>query len=190
MQRTKALPGALIGLTGLIAVIGFVGFVACVGVIGLAHAEEFEIGRPITKNGMEIAAVYIEPAVSQDDYWGGVPLEDGANIHLEADIHAAKNNPHGFRAGDWIPYLTVEYILSDLETGQERKGLLWQMVATDGPHYGINLKLNPGRYTLVYTIYPPSTGGLARHTEKETGVPEWWDPFPIEYTFDYPGSKK
>lgn len=73
---------------------------------------------------------------------------------------------------------------------EERKGVLWQMVATDGPHYGLNLKLKPGRYTLVYTIYPPSTGGLARHTDKETGVPEWWDPFPIAHTFDYPGPQK
>lgn len=174
----------------LVGVIGFVGFVAFVGLIGLAHAAEFEIGKPIKKHGMEIAAVYIEPAVTQDNYWGGISSKEGANIHLEADIHATKDNRYGFRAGDWIPYLTVGYNLRNVETGEERKGPLWQMVATDGPHYGVNLKLKPGRYTLVYTIHPPSTGGLARHTDKETGVPEWWDPFRVEYTFDYPGSKK
>jgi periplasmic iron binding protein len=169
---------------------GFIGLVGFIGLIGLARAAEFAIGKPIEKHGMEIAAVYAEPAVSQDDYWGGVPLDEGANIHLEADIHATQDNTHGFGAGDWIPYLTVEYSLRNLETGEVRNGSLWQMAATDGPHYGVNLKLKPGRYTLVYTIYPPSTGGLSRHSDTETGVPEWWDVFTVEYRFDYEGSRQ
>jgi len=174
----------------LVGVIGSVGCVACVGWIGLAHAEEVPIGKPLEKHGMEIAAVYVEPAVSQDDYWGGVPLEGGATIHLEADIHATKDNTYGFGAGDWIPYLTIHYQLRNMKTGEEARGLLWQMVAKDGPHYGKNITLKPGRYTLAYTIYPPSTGGLARHTDKETGVPEWWDVFTVEYTFDYERSRQ
>jgi len=153
-------------------------------------AEEFPIGEPITKHGMEIAAVYIDPAVSQDEYWGGVPREEGAVIHLEADIHATKGNKYGFGAGEWIPYLTVFYRLGNLKTDEEQKGLLWQMVAKDGPHYGRNIKLRPGKYKLVYTIENPSTGGLARHTDNETGVPEWWDAFSLEYTFEYKRSKK
>lgn len=156
----------------------------------LARAEEFLIGEPLEKHGMEIAAVYIDPAVSQDEYWGGVPREEGTVIHLEADIHATKDNKHGFGAGEWIPYLTVFYRLRNLKTDEEQKGLLWQMVAKDGPHYGRNIKLRPGKYKLVYTIENPSTGGLARHTDKETGVPEWWDAFSLEYTFDFKRSKK
>jgi periplasmic iron binding protein len=169
---------------------GIVGLVVVSSLAVLASAEEFAIGKPIEKHGMEIAAVYIEPAVSQDDYWGGVPLEEGATIHLEADIHATKGNRHGFGAGDWIPYLAVEYTLRNLETGEVRNGSLWQMAATDGPHYGVNLKLMPGRYMLIYTIYPPSTGGLGRHTDTETGIPEWWDVFTVEYTFDYQRSRQ
>ncbi|MFQ5684707.1 MAG: iron transporter [Candidatus Binatia bacterium] len=169
------------GLMGLVMVSSF-----CV----TASAEEFPIGEPLEKHGMEIAAVYVEPAVSQDEYWGGVPREEGAVIHLEADIHATKDNKHGFGAGEWIPYLTVQYRLRHLKTGEEQRGLLWQMVAKDGPHYGRNIKLRPGKYKLVYTIENPSTGGLARHTDKETGVPEWWDAFSLGYTFEYQGPKK
>ena len=169
---------------------GLMGLIIAFSLGTVARAEEFTIGDPIEKYGMEIAAVYVEPAVTQDNYWGGVPRKDGANIHLEADIHATKENKHGFRTGEWIPYLTIQYRLRRVETGEEQKGLLWQMVAKDGPHYGSNITLRPGKYTLIYTIENPSTGGLARHTDKETGVPEWWDPFSVEYTFEYKGSRK
>ncbi len=64
------------------------------------------------------------------------------------------------------------------------------MVAKYGPHYGKNIKHRHGKYNLDYTIENPSTGGLARHTDKETGVPEWWDAFSLEYTFDFKRSKK
>ena len=156
----------------------------------VANAEEVRIGQPIEKHGMEIAAVYLDPAVSQDDYWGGVPREEGATIHLEADIHATPDNTHGFRAGEWVPYLSVDYRLRNLKTGEEHKGLLWQMVATDGPHYGTNIQLQPGNYDLSFTIHNPSTGGLARHTDKETGIPKWWDAFSVHYTFEYKRSQK
>lgn len=169
------------GLMGLAMVSSF-----CV----TASAEEFPIGKPIDKHGMEIAAVYVEPAVTQDDYWGGVPREQGANMHLEADIHGTKENKHGFGPGEWIPYLTVHYKLRNLKTGKEQEGLLWQMVATDGPHYGSNIKLKPGNYELAFRIENPSTGGLARHMDRQTGIPEWWDAFSVNYTFEYKGSKK
>ena len=169
---------------------GLLGLMMVLTLAVLASADEFPIGEPIEKHGMEIAAVYVEPAVSQDDYWGGVSREEGAVIHLEADIHATKENQHGFGPGEWIPYLTVLYRLRNLNTGEEQKGLLWQMVAKDGPHYGINIKLRPGKYHLVYTIENPSTGGLARHTDTETGVPEWWHAFSLDYAFEYKRSEK
>lgn len=177
MKRVRR---ALAGLTVLVTVSSFA---------VLARAGEVRIGQPVEQHGMEIAAVYVEPAVSQDDYWGGVSREEGATIHLEADIHATRDNKHGFRAGAWIPYLTVEYALRNRETGEERKGLLWQMVATDGPHYGTNIRLQPGIYDLSFTIHNPSTGGLARHTDMETGIPKWWDAFTVHYTLEYKGSK-
>ncbi len=135
---------------------GVMGFTMVCSFAGLGSAGEIQIGKTIERHGMEIAAVYLEPAVSQDDYWGGVPKEEGAVIHLEADIHATKDQKHGLGAGDWIPYLTVEYRLRNLKTGEEQEGLLWQMVATDGLHYGKNITLKPGNYRLVLTIENPS----------------------------------
>ena len=151
-------------------------------------SREYPIGEPVELKGMEVAAVYIDTAVSQDDYWGAIPISEGPDIHLEADIHALRGNKNGFGAGEWIPYLTITYILKNLETGEEQEGLLWQMIASDGPHYGRNIKLKPGNYKLMFIIENPSKGGLAIHTDKATGVEPWWDNFTIEYSFKYEGA--
>jgi hypothetical protein len=152
-------------------------------------AVEVSIGKPKTLQGLRIAAVYSE-AVAMDEYWGGPP-PDEADIHLEADIHATKGNRYGFRAGEWISYLTINYTLELLGTDKKLSGQLWQMMAKDGPHYGLNLKmLGPGRYRLTYRIGSPQEWGLARHTDPETGVDPWWEPFEVEWTFQYPVTGK
>ena len=152
-------------------------------------AVEVSIGKPKTLHGLRIAAVYSE-AVAMDEYWGGPP-PDEADIHLEADIHAATGNRYGFRAAEWIPYLSIHYTLELLGTDRRLSGQLWQMMAKDGPHYGLNLKmLGPGRYRLTYRIGSPQEWGLARHTDPDTGVDPWWEPFEVEWTFPYPVTGK
>jgi uncharacterized protein involved in high-affinity Fe2+ transport len=69
------------------------------------------------------------------------------------------------------------------------------MVASDGPHYGDNVKLaGPGKYTLKMIISPPSANASAhfgRHVDKETGVGAWFKPFTVvnEFTFAGVGKK-
>jgi hypothetical protein len=152
-------------------------------------ALEVPIGKPKMLHDLQIAAAYSE-AVAMDEYWGGPPPHE-ADIHLEADIHATKGNRYGFRAGEWISYLTINYTLEFLGTDKKLSGQLWQMMAKDGPHYGLNLKmLGPGRYRLTYRIGSPEEWGLARHTDPETGVDPWWEPFEVEWTFQYPVTGK
>ncbi len=44
------------------------------------------------------------------------------------------------------------------------------MVASDGPHYGANIKMmGVGNYKVTYHIEPPSKAGMHRHTDSETG---------------------
>ncbi len=185
MNRTNELFKSMKIINLAIILFGFLMFSA-----GNGWSREHPIGEPVELNGIEVAAVYIDTAVSQDDYWGGVPISEGPDIHLEADIHALRGNNNGFGAGEWIPYLTVTYTIKNQDTGEEQEGLLWQMIASDGPHYGINIKLKPGNYKLTLMIENPSTGGLAIHTDKATGVEPWWDDFSIEYNFKYEGAKK
>ncbi len=160
-----------------------------IGVASESTATEAAIGGPRERHGIRIEAVHSEP-VSMDEYWGGEPPER-ADIHLEADVHAIKGNPYGFRAGEWIPYLSITYTLELLGTDRRIGGQLWQMMATDGPHYGVNIKmLGAGRYRLTYRIGSPVEWGLARHTDAKTGVAPWWEPFEVEWIFDYPGKRR
>jgi len=65
------------------------------------------------------------------------------------------------------------------------------MVASDGPHYADNIKLNgPGKYHLKYHIKPLAYNGLYRHTDKETGVGAWWALFDLEWDFAFVGVGK
>lgn len=162
-------------------------------------ALEHPVGSPQIKNGMEIAAVYLQPIKMEPA--GMMRDAKDSDIHLEADIHAVQKNPNGFAEGDWIPYLTVHYSLAQIigknkdgsmRLGKQQAGKLMPMVANDGPHYGDNIKLmGPGKYILTYTVSPPGKDShFGRHIDKETGVQPWFKPFEVSYDFAYSGIGK
>ena len=66
-----------------------------------AHAVEYPIGTPQQRNGMEIAAVYLQPVTMEPD--GMMRKAEESDVHMEADIHALGNNPNGFEEGAWMP---------------------------------------------------------------------------------------
>ena len=146
--------------------------------------KEYPIGTEKEVNYMKIAAVYLKP-IDMEPRGTDLPASQ-ADIHLEADIHAAKGNPNGFGAGEWIPHLTVNYKVENLDTGASKTGTFMPMVAKDGPHYGANVKMmGAGNYKVVYTIENPSKQGFGRHTDAATGVGKWFQPFSVEYTFKF-----
>lgn len=169
----------LIGLVALCA-----GFAVC--------AAEVPIGQPHVAGGMEVAAVYLQPIEMEPA--GMMRDAKASDIHLEADIHAVKDNPNGFGEGSWMPGLVVRYQLSKKGDAKTLQGELMPMVASDGPHYGDNIKLmGPGKYTLVLTVQPPSAdknSHFGRHVDKETGVAPWFKPFEARYEFSYAGTGK
>jgi len=153
----------------------------------VAQAAEVAIGEAVQKNGMDIGAVYLQ-AVKMEPMLPGMAATD---IHLEADIHAAKGNENGFGPGDWVPYLGITYRLEKEGSGWSDIGTLMPMVANDGPHYGKNVKLDgPGKYKLTYAITPPIYQGFGRHTDEETGVAAWWSPFELSWEFLFAGTGK
>ncbi|MDP2431336.1 MAG: iron transporter [Pseudomonadota bacterium] len=170
--------------------------VLAAGLSTAAQAVEYPIGSPQNRNGMEIGAVYLQP-VEMESVMGHAMLPaNKADVHLEADIHALGNNPNGFAEGAWIPYLLVKYEVCK-QGGECLKGDFLPMVASDGPHYGDNIKLmGPGRYTLKFTILPPNDldnhagHHFHRHTDRLTGVRPWFKPFTTEYDFVYAGIGK
>ena len=156
-----------------------------------AYAKEIPIGKPKIEAGMNIAAVYLQPIEMEPE--GMMRPAKDSDVHMEADIKAAKGNTNGFAEGDWIPYLVVKYELTR-EGGETQKGDFMPMVANDGPHYGDNVKLSgPGKYKLKLLIQPPSANAHAhfgRHVDKETGVGEWFKPVTVEFEFPYAGTGK
>lgn len=153
-----------------------------------AEMKEYPIGEDKVMNNMQIAAVYLSP-IDMEPRGIDLPASK-ADIHLEADIHATKGNKNGFGAGEWIPYLTVTYKLTNLDTGKTKIGTLMPMVALDGPHYGSNLKmLGVGNYKVEFSIEPPSKQGFGRHTDKDSGVGKWFKPFSVDFKGVYKGIK-
>jgi uncharacterized protein involved in high-affinity Fe2+ transport len=113
-------------------------------------------------------------------------------MHLEADISAMENDL-GYGVGDYVPNLTVRYEIIKSRTGEKLAGTLIPMNASDGPHYGANIKLpgsgGPGTYTVRFIIQNPEAQGYALHVDPETGVPGrfWNAPLIAEWTVDYIG---
>lgn len=139
------------------------------------ESEDIKIGQTVT-NGMEINAVYIPHMIKV------APNERGGqngNIHLEADIHATKDNTFGFHEGEWIPYLTIAYEIHNLDTHEKINGQLYPMVAGDA-HYASNILIpKSGNYELTYEISPPD---LSRHTED---VKEFYDSMKLKWKFNF-----
>ncbi|BAL26179.1 iron transporter [Azoarcus sp. KH32C] len=167
-------------------------FAALSGLAFAANALEYPIGTPQQRNGMEIAAVYLQPIEMEPD--GMMKKASESDIHIEADVRALANNPNGFEEGSWIPYLTVKFEISKVGSDWKISGDFMPMVANDGPHYGDNVKLaGPGKYKVKYTILAPgATQGthFGRHTDRATGVRPWFKAFDVENEFTYAGVGK
>ena len=161
-----------------------------------AWAIEQPIGAPQNVAGMEVAAVYLQPIEMEPE--GHMRKAAESDVHLEADIHALASNPNGFPEGAWVPFLHIRYEVSKQGSAEPlAQGLFMPMVASDGPHYGDNVKLaGPGRYKLKLTIGAPNAPDnpmgrhFGRHTDRATGVRPWFKPFTVEWDFTYAGTGK
>jgi periplasmic iron binding protein len=163
-----------------------VGFlVAAAAAVTPAAAKEFYVGEPIVQNDMQIVPHYLLGIVMSPMPKGAAMGPDA--VHLEVDVHATKDDKHGFADGEWIPYLTISYTLEKVGSKLKRSGKLLPMTAGDGPHYANNVAMmGEGDYRLTYTFAPPSHAGFLRHVDQATGVPDWWQPFSESWTFHFP----
>lgn len=148
-------------------------------------AKEFYVGEPVVKNDLQLVPHYLL-GIEMEPMPKGMSHGKDA-LHLEIDVHATKDEKHGFKEDEWIPYLTIEYTVEKTGGGFKKTGTLAAMIDRAGPHYANNVALGgEGDYKLTYRILPPSRAGFVRHIDKETGVPEWWQPFSVSWSFHYP----
>ncbi|MBN7773248.1 iron transporter [Clostridium aminobutyricum] len=150
-----------------------------------AGFEEFPIGDDQELGPLNVAAVYFQP-VDMEPVGNSLPASE-ADMHIEADISALKNDL-GYGVGDFVPYLTVKYEILNEAGKTVQEGTFMPMSASDGPHYGANIKLGEaGTYKVRFIIENPEAQGYLLHVDKETGVTGkyWTDPLIAEWDFDY-----
>lgn len=139
---------------------------------------EVEIFSGVEEEFLNLNAVYFQPV----DMTGGYKAED-YDCHLELDVSALENG-FGYGTGDWVPYLTVEYEVSKNDSDFTTSGTFMPMAASDGPHYGANIKVDgDGMYTVTFTVKFPDSSTYLIHTD-ETGPDEHDFPDAIVYTYD------
>ena len=157
---------------------------------GTAGFEEFPIGDDQEVGPLNVAGVYFQPVDMEPAGQGGIPASE-ADMHLEADISALEGNELGYGAGDFVPYLTVKYRaekISGQDKGKVIEGNFMPMSASDGPHYGNNVKLaGAGKYKISFIIENPEKQSYLLHVDKETGVTGrfWKIPLVVTWDFDY-----
>jgi uncharacterized protein involved in high-affinity Fe2+ transport len=150
-----------------------------------AGFREYPIGEEVERNQMRIAAVWLPPVQMEGMDERGL----STMIHLEADIHATEGNRNGCPKDEFVPWLTVHYMIVPADSGAAGKptepirGTLKPMIARDGWHYGASIDMpKPGHYKLTYAIEPPTVG---RHVDPVTGVAPWWKPFEVSFDWEY-----
>lgn len=155
-----------------------------------AGFEEFPIGDEMELGPLNVAGVYFQP-VDMEPAGAGLAAS-ASSFHIEADISALENDL-GFGVGDFVPYLRVEYEIIHNDGPKAGKmavsGTFMAMNATDGPHYGANVKLDKaGSYTVRFIIHSPEEQGYLLHVDALTGVKGrfWKEPLVAEWTdFQY-----
>jgi uncharacterized protein involved in high-affinity Fe2+ transport len=151
-----------------------------------AGFEEFSLGDDRERGPLNVAGVYFQP-VDMIPASAGLPASQ-SDIHIEADISALSNDL-GYGVGDFVPNLTVSYEITQ-KSGWKSAGVFMPMNASDGPHYGANIKLNGvGEYHVKFLVTNPEAQGYVLHVDETTGVPGrfWTQPLVAEWDVVYPG---
>ncbi len=164
--------------------------VLSVGAIAFAEEEagfdEYELGVEGEQEVgfMTMSMVYFQPVdMAPADL---AAAKEGSDLHIEVDL-TANENPYSFPVDGWVPYLSIDYVITDAATGAEvLTGSMMPMAASDGPHYGNNIALAEGEYNITLSIKSPAENGYLLHVDSETGVEAkdgfWSEPLTATWT--------
>ena len=115
-----------------------------------------------------------------------------SDAHIEADISASQEGTTlGYGKGDFVPWLKVKAYIQKEGSDKVQELVFMPMNASDGPHYGANIKFEDGvgKYKVKFEIAPPGNEYLL-HTDPETGVTGrfWTEPLVAEWDdFEWAG---
>ncbi|HEY4076745.1 MAG TPA: iron transporter [Rhizomicrobium sp.] len=157
-----------------------------ISVLTASGAHAAVIGSPLVRDGLEMV-LSTQTGVALDR----TPSTMSRGVSpafLQLDVHATREEAHGFAEGVFMPYLSISYVLTkDDAPTFKRAGLLYPVASGSGPHYAAGAEMaEPGTYHVTFIISPPSSRGLMRRTDKSGGVPDWWKPITANWTFQFP----
>ncbi len=152
---------------------------------------------------LNVGTVYLQPIMMVPT--GMMLPRNQSDIHLEVDIHAkATLKARGFAPGDWLPNVNVNYTIQKVgdpkplvcggmhTTADKDSCKLMAMVASDGAHYGDNVKLNgPGFYIVTFEAQTDPHFGWHTDTDSKVLGTEFVDwHFKQSYLFKWTGIGK
>ena len=139
-------------------------------------------------NELNVSVVYFQPVDMEPAGAAGLKASE-ASFHMEVDVSALKDNTLGYGAGDFVPGLKIDYKIALKDgSGTPVTGTFMKMNASDGPHYGANIKLDQaGDYTVSVSIHSPEEDGWVLHVDPETGVKGrfWTQPIELQWDWKY-----
>ncbi len=158
---------------------------------GAAGFEEFDLGDPVVVGPLNVAGVYFQPSVLEPA--GNSLAQADADCHIEADISANEMGAKlGYGKGDFVPWLKVKCFVQKEGSDKVQEVAFMPMNASDGPHYGTNMKFEEGlgKYNIRFEIEAPGNEYLL-HVDAETGVEGrfWTEPLVAEWDFEWAGPR-
>ena len=108
-----------------------------------AGFDEFPIGDETDVGPLHVGGVYFQPVDMEPA--GNSLSKNEADCHVEADISANDNGSVlGYGVGDFVPYLHVKAYIQKHGSSKVQEVAFMPMNASDGPHYGANMKFEEG----------------------------------------------
>lgn len=166
---------------------------AAPGSADAAGFTEYPIGEEdgVDAGPIHVAGVYFQPVDMEPA--GNSLSKAEADCHIEADISATEEGAAlGYGLGDFVPWLQVKCELRKEGSDKVQEVAFMPMNASDGPHYGANIKFEEGvgKYNVKFIISAPGNEYLL-HVDKETGVTGrfWTEPIVVEFKdFEWEGA--
>lgn len=151
-----------------------------------AGINELPVGDsgPQTNGPLTIDLVYFQ-AVDMEHGSMAMPPASQSDMHFEVDVATTDEAAEwGYGADEFLPYLNISAIVTNKDTGEEIDlGTMMPMIASDGPHYGNNISLEPGNYDVTVTVQSPADEFML-HTGKDTSAVKgrfWTEPLKFEF---------
>jgi uncharacterized protein involved in high-affinity Fe2+ transport len=152
-----------------------------------AGIKEIPVGDsgPQTKDALTVDVVYFQ-AIDMEQGSTMVPPASQSDMHFEVDVSTnEKATEWGYEKDQFLPYLDVKAVATDKKTGKKIDlGTMMPMIASDGPHYGNNIKLPAGNYDVTITIASPADKFMLHTGKDSSGVKGRFWKQPLTFQFD------